>query len=79
MDLLRTERDPGVWHSGGSESDGVGGRVVGFDGRVGWAEVYGRVEEITGRHGKTSPVEDRGNEAGVVVIEHGSVEPANRH
>ena len=27
MDRLRTEQHPGVWHSEGSESDGVGGEV----------------------------------------------------
>ena len=27
MDRLRTERHPGVWHSGGLESDGVKGTV----------------------------------------------------
>ena len=29
MDRLRTERRPGLWHSGGLESDGVGSRSVG--------------------------------------------------
>ena len=29
VDRLRTERHPGVWHSGGLGSDGVGGRDVG--------------------------------------------------
>ena len=31
-DRLRTERRPGVWHSGELESDNVGGRSVGRDG-----------------------------------------------
>ena len=45
MDRLPTERRPGVWHSRGLESDGVGGRDINGDGRGGWAEVHGRVEE----------------------------------
>ena len=44
----------------------------------GWAEVYGLVEEIRGRHGKTSPKE-RGIETGKVVIAHGSEEHTKRH
>ena len=28
VDILRTERHPGVWHSGGLESDGVKGSGV---------------------------------------------------
>ena len=37
-------------------------------------EVYGRVKEIRGRRGQTSPGEGRGNETGKVVIAHESVE-----
>ena len=36
------------------ENDDVGGTGVGCDGHGGWAEVYGRVEEIRGRRGYTS-------------------------
>ena len=32
------------------------------------------MEKIRGRRGQTSPVEERGNETGKVVIAHGSVE-----
>ena len=32
------------------------------------------MEEIRGRHGQTSPGEERGNETGKVVIAHGSIE-----
>ena len=46
-DRLSTERHPGVWHSGGLESDGVKAEV--------WvetaAEVYGPVEERRCRRG----------------------------
>ena len=35
-------------------------------------EVHGRVEEIRGRNGETSPGEERGNETGKAVIAHGS-------
>ena len=45
MDPLRPERRPGISHSGGLKSEGVGDRGVGSDGHGGWAEVYGRVEE----------------------------------
>ena len=45
VDGLRTEWHPGVWHSGESESDGVGGRAVGWDSHGRWAEIYGHVEE----------------------------------
>ena len=51
MDRLRTNPHPGVWHSGGLESDGVGGRGVSRDDHGGWAEVYGRVQERRGRRG----------------------------
>ena len=51
-DRLRTGRRPGVWHSGGLESDGIiGGRGMGVDGHGGWAEVHGRVGETRGRRG----------------------------
>ena len=46
VDRLRIERRPGVWHGGGLESDGVGGRGVGCDGYGGgWPEVCGRMEK----------------------------------
>ena len=51
MDRLRTERHPGIAHSGGLQSDGVGNRGVGKDGHGGWTHVYGRVEERRGRRG----------------------------
>ena len=51
VDRLGTEQRPGISHSGGLESDGVGDRAVGRDSHGGWAEVSGRVEEIRGRCG----------------------------
>ena len=47
-------------YGGGLESDRVGGRDVGRDGHGGWAEVYGRVEEIIDRCDKISTGEERG-------------------
>ena len=55
MDRLRTEHRSDVWRSGALESDSVGGRGVGLDGHVGYAEAHRRVEEIRrGRRGSTS-------------------------
>ena len=51
VDRLRTVRSPGIWNSGGLESDCVGSKGVGWDGHGGWAEVYGREEESRGKHG----------------------------
>ena len=44
MDRLRTEQRPGVWHTGGLESDGVGGRGV-----VGTVTEIGRKFEAVAR------------------------------
>ena len=40
MDGLRSERRPGVWHSGGLKIDSVEGRGMGQDGQGGWAELW---------------------------------------
>ena len=37
-------------------------------------KVHGRVEKTKGRHGQTSPEEERSNKTGKVVIARGSVE-----
>ena len=51
VDRLRTKQHPGVWYSGGLESDGGGGWGVGWEPHGEWAEVHGRVEERRGRPG----------------------------
>ena len=72
MEKLRKERHPGVWYSGGLESDGIGSWGVDRGLWLRWR----KEKKEAARHRQEK---GEANETRKVVIVQGSVEPRKRH